>query len=100
MGSDCSYIQLNPVPGAGAQIAGITTKPKEDKMDKTKLKTYLERIFALEDEKKELARDIKKVYTDAELDGVNSTELKMAVKLAKMTRRERDAMESVAAVID
>lgn len=69
-------------------------------MDKAKLKTYLERIFALEDEKKELARDIKKVYTDAELDGVNSTELKMAVKLAKMTRRERDAMESVAAVID
>lgn len=69
-------------------------------MDKAKLKIYLERIFALEDEKKELARDIKKVYTDAEMDGVNGTELKMAVKLAKMTRRERDAMESVAAVID
>lgn len=69
-------------------------------MDKQKIKTYLERIIQLEDEKKELNRDIKQVYVNATHDGVNETELKMAVKLSKMKRKERDALKTVDEILD
>lgn len=69
-------------------------------MDKQKIKTYLERIIQLEDEKKELNRDIKQVYANATNDGVDETELKMAVKLSKMKRKERDALKTVDEILD
>ena len=69
-------------------------------MDTKKLKEYLSRIAQLESEKTELNRDIKQVYADAEKDGVPVVTLKAAVKLSKMKRREREAMEEVSDIID
>lgn len=69
-------------------------------MDSIKLKNYLSKIAQLEAEKTELNRDIKQVYADAEKDGVPVVTLKAAVKLSKMKRREREAMEEVSDIID
>lgn len=69
-------------------------------MDTVKLKEYLSKIAQLEAEKSELNRDIKQVYADAEKDGVPVVTLKAAVKLSKMKRREREAMEEVSDIID
>lgn len=69
-------------------------------MDTIKLKNYLSKISQLESEKAELNRDIKQVYADAEKDGVPVVKLKAAVKLSKMKRKEREAMEEVSDIID
>lgn len=69
-------------------------------MDTKKLKEYLSKIAQLEAEKTELNRDIKQVYADAEKDGVPVVTLKAAVKLSKMKRREREAIEEVSDIID
>ena len=69
-------------------------------MDTKKLKDYLSKIAQLEAEKSELNRDIKQVYMDAEKDGVPIVTLKVAVKLSKMKRREREAIEEVSAIVD
>ena len=69
-------------------------------MDTKKLKDYLSKISQLESEKTELNRDIKQVYADAEMDGIPVITLKAAVKLSKMKRREREAIEEVSDIID
>lgn len=69
-------------------------------MDTKKLKEYLSKIAQLEAEKSELNRDIKQIYADAEKDGVPMVSLKAAVKLSKMKRREREALEEVSDIID
>lgn len=69
-------------------------------MDTKKLKDYLSKIAQLEAEKKELDKDIIQVYHDAEKDGVPVVNLKAAVKLSKMKRRDREALEEVADIID
>jgi len=69
-------------------------------MDTQKLKDYLSKISQFEMEKKEIDRDIAQVYQDAEKDGIPVITLKAAVKLTKMKRRDREAMEEVADIID
>lgn len=69
-------------------------------MDTKKLKDYLSKIAQLEAEKKEIDRDIVQVYQDAEKDGVPVINLKAAVKLSKMKRRDREALEEVADILD
>lgn len=69
-------------------------------MDTKKLKDYLAKIAQFEMEKKEIDRDIAQVYQDAEKDGVPIISLKAAVKLSKMKRRDREALEEVADIID
>lgn len=69
-------------------------------MDTVKLKNYLSKIAQLEMEKKELDKDIAQVYIEAEKDGVPTVSLKAAVKLSKMKRRDREALEEVADILD
>lgn len=69
-------------------------------MDKQKLKEYLSRVSQLEMEKKEIDKDITQVYLEAEKDGVPIITLKAAVKLSKMKRRDREALEEVADILD
>lgn len=69
-------------------------------MDTKKLKDYLSKIAQLEAEKKEIDKDITQVYIDAEKDGVPTINLKAAVKLSKMKRRDREALEEVADILD
>ena len=60
-----------------------------------RLKSFLERIERLEDEKKELAEDIKEVYAEAKGTGFEPKVMRRIVKLRKMDiekRREEDEL--------
>ena len=63
---------------------------KDQKMDITKLRDYIERIERLEEEKKDVQNDIKEVYLEAKAQGFNKKALKAVIKLRKMNSADRD----------
>lgn len=59
-----------------------------------RLKSYLERIERLEEEKKALADDIKDIYAEAKGVGFDAKTIRAIVKLRKMdTEKRREAEE-------
>jgi uncharacterized protein (UPF0335 family) len=59
-----------------------------------RLKSYLERIERLEEEKKALADDIKDIYAEAKGVGFDAKTIRTLVKLRKMdTEKRREAEE-------
>lgn len=59
------------------------------------LKSFVERIERLEEEKKDIANDIKDVYAEAKGNGFNAKVLREIIKLRAMSedeRLERDAL--------
>ena len=63
---------------------------RNNKMDITKLRDYIERIERLEEEKKDVQNDIKEVYLEAKAAGFNKKALKAVIKLRKMDSSSRD----------
>lgn len=60
-----------------------------------RLKSFLERVERLEEEKSALAEDIKEVYAEAKGVGSNAKVMKIIIKLRKMDferRQEEDEM--------
>ena len=61
------------------------------------LKSIVERIERLEDEKKALADDIRDIYAEAKANGFDAKTLRSVVRLRKQDRAER---EEEAALLD
>ncbi len=59
------------------------------------LKSVVERIERLEEEKAALAGDIREVYAEAKANGFDSKTLRQVVKLRKMDRAERQEQEAL-----
>lgn len=59
------------------------------------LKSFVERIEHLTDEKKGIADDIKDVYAEAKANGYDTKGLRAVVKLRAMDRNERQSMEAI-----
>lgn len=60
-----------------------------------RLRLLIERIERLEEEKKDIADDIKNVYSEAKSAGYDAKILRQVIRLRKMTRddrREQDAL--------
>lgn len=60
-----------------------------------RLKSFLERIMRLEEEKKELAQDVKEIYSEAKGVGFDTKVLRKVVKRAQLERekvREEDEL--------
>lgn len=57
------------------------------------LRDLVERIEALEEEKKDVQHDIKDLYAEAKSKGINRKALKKVIKLRKMDREERQEQE-------
>lgn len=57
------------------------------------IKSYVERIERLEEEKREVQQDIKDVYTEAKSNGFNKKALKAVIKLRKMDLDIRQELE-------
>lgn len=57
------------------------------------IKSYVERIERLEEEKREVQQDIKDVYTEAKSNGFNKKALKAVIKLRKMDPDIRQELE-------
>lgn len=59
-----------------------------------KLREYIERIERLEEEKKDVQRDIKEVYAEAKANGYDKKALKAVIKLRKMDEATRQNYEN------
>lgn len=57
------------------------------------LKQYIERIERLEQEKAELAADVRDVYAEAKANGFDPKIMRQVVKLRKMDNHERDEQD-------
>lgn len=58
-----------------------------------KFKQIIERIERLEEEKKELGRDINQIYAEAKGQGYDVKAMRAVIKLRKMSRIDRDEQE-------
>ena len=62
---------------------------------KDQLKTIIERIERLEEEKAALANDIKEVYAEAKGNGFDVKAIRTIIKMRKMDASEREEQETV-----
>lgn len=80
---------------------GANTGAKEDREDrahrfaKDQLKSIIERIERLEEEKAATASDIKDVYAEAKGNGFDTKALRTIVRMRKMDTDERREQEEV-----
>lgn len=59
------------------------------------LKSFVERIERLEEEKQTISDDIKDVYAEAKGNGFDTKILRQVIRLRKMNKAEREEMEAV-----
>jgi uncharacterized protein (UPF0335 family) len=59
------------------------------------LKSFIERIERLEDEKRALGEDIKEVYAEAKGTGFEPKIMRQLIRIRKMDNNERDEQESL-----
>ena len=60
-----------------------------------RLRSYIERIERLEEEKKALSDDIREVYSEAKGKGFDVKILRQIIRLRKMDASDRNEMEEV-----
>jgi len=73
----------------------MTEKDDSYRDSAAELRSYIERIERLEEEKAVIASDIKDVYGEAKGTGYETKALKKIVALRKMDKDERMEMESI-----
>ena len=67
----------------------------ETSLAKSKLRSFIERIERLEDEKTALAADIREVYFEAKGEGFDTKIMRQVVRLRRLDRSERLEQEAV-----
>jgi len=67
---------------------------------KEQLKSYVDRIVSLEEQKAETAADIKDVLTEAKSNGYDAAALRAVVKERMQDKAKRDKAAERAAIID
>jgi uncharacterized protein (UPF0335 family) len=60
-----------------------------------RLKSFIERIERLEEEKRALAEDIKEVYAEAKGTGFDTQVMRQLIKLRKMDKDDLDEQETL-----
>ena len=60
-----------------------------------KLRSLIERIERLEEEKAALSADIKEVYSEAKGEGFDTKIIRQVIRIRKQDRAERQEMEAV-----
>ena len=61
----------------------------------TQLKSFIERIERLEDEKRALGEDIKEVYAEAKGSGFEPKIMRQVIKIRRMDKEEHDERETL-----
>lgn len=85
----------NPRAVAGDNSGNEGTETLATKEAKDRLKSYVERIEKMEDEKSSIVLDIKSIYDEAKGNGYNVKALRTAIRLRKMDRDERAEQEAL-----
>lgn len=81
-----------------AVAADIKDKPQDGvstRFAKDQLKSIIERIERLEEEKKAISSDIRDVYAEAKGNGYDVTALRTVVRLRKQDKHERAEQEAL-----
>src|SRR5271166_5990901 len=88
---------LSSVPCCGGSITsgGRGTMPDVGGIAGEQLKSFIERIERLEDEKRALGEDIKEVYAEAKGTGFEPKIMRQIIKIRKMDKDELDEVESL-----
>ncbi|MEL6211965.1 MAG: DUF2312 domain-containing protein [Pseudomonadota bacterium] len=76
--------------GAGARDSGGATTVAGDR-----LRTIIERIERLEEEKAAIMEDVKEVYAEAKGEGYETKILRQVVRIRKMDRADRQEQEAL-----
>ncbi|TXL69792.1 DUF2312 domain-containing protein [Vineibacter terrae] len=74
---------------------GSPMKQKPSNIAADRLKSFVERIEKLEEEKKAIGADIRDVYSEAKGTGFDVKAMRQIVKLRKMDSAERDEQETL-----
>ena len=59
------------------------------------LRSFIERIERLEEEKKALGEDIKEVYSEAKANGFDTKIMRQVIRIRKMDQDDRDEQEAL-----
>ena len=60
-----------------------------------RLKSFIERIERLEEEKKNLSTDLKEVYSEAKGGGFDTKIMRQVIRLRKMDKQDRQEQEAI-----
>jgi uncharacterized protein (UPF0335 family) len=74
---------------------GSPMKQQPSNIAADRLKSFVERIEKLEEEKKAIGADIRDVYSEAKGTGFDVKAMRQVVKLRKMDSAERDEQEQL-----
>lgn len=64
-------------------------------IDSSRLRSIVERVERLEDEKKNIQSDIRDIFAEAKSVGFDSKAIKAVIKLRKMNAADRDEQEFI-----
>jgi uncharacterized protein (UPF0335 family) len=79
-----------------AGFGGVSAAPQAlTQSTKEKLKQVIARIEKLEEEKKQIASDIKDVYAEAKAFGFDTKAIRKVVSLRKIDRKEREEQDQI-----
>jgi uncharacterized protein (UPF0335 family) len=67
-------------------VGGITAE---------QLRSYIERVERLEEEKAELAANVREVFAEAKANGFDTKVMRQVIKLRKMDAQDREEQESL-----
>lgn len=70
-------------------------EPKSKTQANNQLKSVVERIERLEEDKKAVSDDIREVYAEAKGNGYDVSALKAVIRLRKMDAAKREELESI-----
>jgi uncharacterized protein (UPF0335 family) len=86
------------IPTHPPRNTGIDVKPVEEpatRLAKDQLKSIIERIERLEEEKKTISDDIREVYSESKGNGFDVKALRAIVRLRKQDPQERQEAETI-----
>jgi uncharacterized protein (UPF0335 family) len=82
-------------PGKGHNSAAAKDEQTAHRFAKDQLKSLVERVERLEEEKKAIADDIRDVYAEAKGNGFDVKSLRTVVRLRKQDINERKEQEAI-----
>jgi uncharacterized protein (UPF0335 family) len=83
------------VAAVAATPASAAAEPASTRFAKDQLKSVVERIERLEEEKKALSDDIRDVYAEAKGNGFDTKALRAVVRLRKQDKQEREEQDAI-----
>ena len=93
--SDTAVAEVHEDPEEQPATSAPASTPNTGGVAQDQLRSVVERVERLEEEKAAIANDIKEVYAEAKANGFDTKTLRQVIRLRKMDKAERQEQESV-----